>query len=119
MQGSHVALITPFKENGMIDYICLQNLIEWHVGEKTDGIVVLGTTGESPTLSSEEKEKTITAARSITQHKIPLIAGTGSNDSYKTYEDTKKARDLGVDACLIIAPYYNRPSQKGGLSRDF
>ncbi len=108
--GSAVALITPFDEENQIDILSLQNLIEWHIEEKTDALVVCGTT---PTLSDEEKDIVIETAIKTAKGRIPIIAGTGCYDTKKTIEATQKALSKGVDACLVIVPYYNRPTPKG------
>lgn len=112
-QGSIVALVTPMTPTGEIDELSLKQLIEWHIKQGTDGIVVVGTTGESPTLSDTEKQRIIKLAVETAQGRIPIIAGTGSNSTLDTIFQTEQAASLGVDACLIIAPYYNRPTQEG------
>jgi 4-hydroxy-tetrahydrodipicolinate synthase len=113
--GSQVAIITPFTKNNKIDEKSLFDLVVWHKKEKTDAIVCCGTTGESPTLSEEEKIQVIKICLDASQGKIPVIAGTGSNNTAKTIELTQKAYDLGVAGCLVIVPYYNKPSQRGCL----
>ncbi|MGB9762068.1 MAG: 4-hydroxy-tetrahydrodipicolinate synthase [Caldimicrobium thiodismutans] len=112
LKGSIVALITPFKD-GKIDEESFRNLIRWHLKEGTHGILVSGTTGESATLSKEEKKRLFEIALEEAKGKVPLIAGTGTNDTKKTLELTKMAEELGMDACLLVTPYYNKPTQKG------
>ncbi len=112
LRGSIVALITPFKE-GKIDEESFRNLIRWHLKEGTHGILVSGTTGESATLSKEEKKKLFEIALEEAKGKVPLIAGTGTNDTQKTLELTKMAEEMGMDAALLVTPYYNKPTQKG------
>ena len=116
LQGSIVALVTPFTHDLEVDYGKLAELIEWHVAEGTDGIVLCGTTGESPTLSEEEHAKIFRTAVGVAKGKIPLIAGTGTNDTRKTVERTEAAKGLGVDGCLVIVPYYSRPTPEGCLA---
>ncbi|MGC9109376.1 MAG: 4-hydroxy-tetrahydrodipicolinate synthase [Caldimicrobium sp.] len=112
LKGSIVALVTPFKD-GKIDEESIRNLIRWHLKEGTHGILVSGTTGESATLSKEEKKRLFEIALEEAKGKVPLIAGTGTNDTKKTLELTKMAEELGMDACLLVTPYYNKPTQKG------
>jgi 4-hydroxy-tetrahydrodipicolinate synthase len=111
--GSIVALVTPFTKEGEVDLDTLQQLIEWHIEEGTDAIVLCGTTGESPTLSDQEQESIFQRAVSVARGRIPLIAGTGTYDTRKSVEKTRKAKEIGVDACLVIVPYYNRPTPEG------
>lgn len=111
--GSIVALVTPMKANGDIDYPCLRKLIDWHISQQTNAIVVIGTTGESPTLAYEEQDNVIKAAIEQADGRIPIIAGTGTNCTKKTIERTRTAMEIGVDACLLVTPYYNRPTQEG------
>ncbi|MCS7150054.1 MAG: 4-hydroxy-tetrahydrodipicolinate synthase [Caldimicrobium sp.] len=112
LKGSIVALVTPFK-NGKIDENSFRNLIRWHLKEGTHGILVSGTTGESSTLSKEEKKRLFEIAMEEAKGKVPLIAGTGTNDTMKTLELTLMAEEMGMDAALLVTPYYNRPTQKG------
>lgn len=112
LKGSIVALVTPFK-NGKIDEESFRNLIRWHLKEGTHGILVSGTTGESATLTKEEKRRLFEIALEEAKGKVPLIAGTGTNDTQKTLELTKMAEELGMDAALLVTPYYNKPTQKG------
>lgn len=111
--GSIVALITPMRENGDIDYVCLRKLVDWHIAQRTDAIVVIGTTGEASTLSIEEQNNVIKTVVEQTHRRIPVIASTGTQSTYKTIEQTRVAMEIGVDACLLVTPYYNLPTQEG------
>jgi len=113
ISGSMVALVTPMMSDGAIDYPALERLVEWHVQEGTDAIVVVGTTGEASTLSADENCAVIKAVLAKVAGRISVIAGTGSNCTRRTIEFTKQVQALGVDACLIVTPYYNKPSQAG------
>lgn len=110
--GSGVALVTPF-ENGQINYVSLEQLIEWHVANQTDALIICGTTGESATLSSEEKKALISFAVAKTNGRIPVIAGTGCNNTADTVEMSVYAEHAGADGLLIVTPYYNKSTQKG------
>lgn len=112
LKGSIVALVTPFKD-GKVDEESFRNLIRWHLKEGTHGILVSGTTGESATLSKEEKKRLFEIALEEAKGKVPLIAGTGTNDTKKALELTKLAEEMGMDAALLVTPYYNKPTQKG------
>jgi 4-hydroxy-tetrahydrodipicolinate synthase len=116
-EGSIVALITPFK-GGEVDYQALENLIEFHINNHTDAILVCGTTGESPTLTFEEHEKVIEEAVRIARGRIKIIAGTGANATHEAIELSTHAQRVGADACLLVVPYYNKPTQEG-LYRHF
>ena len=111
-QGSIVALVTPFK-NGAVDYERLADLVEFHVEKGSDAILPCGTTGESPTLSHEEHRKVVEFVVKRVNHRIPVIAGAGSNSTEEALSLTRHARDVGADAVLSITPYYNKPTQKG------
>ncbi|MEN9450354.1 MAG: 4-hydroxy-tetrahydrodipicolinate synthase [Pseudomonadota bacterium] len=111
--GSIVALITPMRENGDIDYACLRKLVEWHIAQRTDAIVVIGTTGEASTLSIEEQNNVIKTVVEHTHRRIPIIASTGTQSTQKTIDQTRTAMEIGVDACLLVTPYYNLPTQEG------
>jgi 4-hydroxy-tetrahydrodipicolinate synthase len=113
IQGSIVAIVTPMFENGEIDYAAFDKLLEWHVASGTDAVVVVGTTGESPTLTMEEHCDVIARCVKTIAGRIPVIAGTGSNSTQEAIFYTSAARDLGADACLLVTPYYNKPSQEG------
>lgn len=114
--GSIVALITPFGENQKIDYAVVKNLIELHVLEKSDAIVIGGTTGEGPTLDNEEFKELLAFAIKESAGKIPIIAGTGSNCTRKTVKTTTLAKEMGADGALLILPYYNKPTDRGVLA---
>lgn len=111
-EGSAVAMVTPFKENG-VDFDKLQELIEFQIEEGTDAIVVCGTTGETPTLSESEHLGTIKFMVEQVNKRIPVIAGTGSNDTMHAVKLSKEADNLGVDGILCVTPYYNKTSQRG------
>lgn len=112
-QGSIVAIVTPMHEDGSIDKRALHDLVEWHIAEKTDGIVITGTTGESATLTHKEQLELISLAVKQVKKRIPVIAGTGSNSTEHTIQLTQEAEKAGADACLIVTPYYNKPTQNG------
>ena len=111
--GSIVALVTPMNSKADVDFYALSDLIEWHIEEGTNGIVSVGTTGESATLSVKEHIEVIEKTVNFVNGRIPVIAGTGSNSTAQAIETTSEARRIGVDACLLVTPYYNRPSQEG------
>src|SRR3990167_4956569 len=111
-EGSIVAIVTPFK-NGKLDEKRLRGLVEFHIKNKTSGIVPCGTTGESATLSWAEHERVIEIVIEAVQKRIPVIAGTGSNSTEEAVMLTKQAAKFGADATLHVAPYYNRPTQAG------
>lgn len=111
--GSMVALVTPMRDDGSLDYDSLQKLVDFHVENGTDGIVAVGTTGESATLSVSEHTDVIKAVVRFADGRIPIIAGTGGNATSEAIELSEAAKDLGVDAVLLVTPYYNRPTQEG------
>lgn len=111
--GSIVAIVTPMKVNGEIDFPKFSTLIDWHLENDTDGFVVLGTTGEGSTVEDDERVKIIQHIVDQVDGRIPVIAGTGTNATHHTIEMTTQAMELGVDAVLIVVPYYNRPTQEG------
>jgi 4-hydroxy-tetrahydrodipicolinate synthase len=115
--GIYTALVTPFRD-GNVDVAALEKLIESQIAAGITGIVAVGTTGESPTLSAEEREQVIRLAVTIAGKRCQVIAGTGSNNTHHAVADTKLAEKLGVDGALLVAPYYNKPSQEG-LFRHF
>lgn len=117
-KGSLVAIVTPMQADGAIDFAALERLIELHVGAGTDGLVVAGTTGESATLTKTEHVAVIEAAVRFAAGRLPVIAGTGSNSTAQTIELSKTVEALGVDAYLVVTPYYNKPPQEG-LVRHF
>ena len=111
--GSMVALVTPMLDDGSLDYESLDKLIEYHVENKTDAIIAVGTTGESATLDEKEHCATIKRAVKTSAGRIPIIAGTGSNSTREAIDLTRCAMDAGADACLLVTPYYNKPTQEG------
>lgn len=113
IKGSIVALITPMNDEGAIDYEALAKLVEFHVENKTDGIVAVGTTGESATLTRQEHIDVVAKVVECTAGRCPVIAGTGSNSTAEAIDYTKEAKRVGADACLLISPYFNKPTQEG------
>jgi len=116
--GSLVAIVTPMHEDGRLDLARFRQLIDWHVAEGTDGIVVVGTTGESPTVNFDEHKELIRIAVQHSKGRIPIIAGTGGNSTAEAIELTASAKETGATACLSVVPYYNKPTQEG-LYRHF
>lgn len=113
IQGSLVAIVTPMHTDGSLDLPTLRKLIDWHVAEGSDGIVIVGTTGESPTVSVEEHCELIRLAVEHAAHRIPIIAGSGGNSTAEAIRLTRFAKEVGADASLQVVPYYNRPTQEG------
>ena len=113
LQGSLVAIVTPMFDDGSLDLVALRALIDWHISEGTDGIVIVGTTGESPTVDVAEHCLLIKTTVEHVNGRAAVIAGTGANSTSEAIELTAKAKTLGVDACLLVTPYYNKPSQEG------
>jgi 4-hydroxy-tetrahydrodipicolinate synthase len=113
LKGSIVAIVTPFNEDGSINYNEFGNLIEYHIENKTDGIVVLGTTGEASTIGYDEQEEIIKFAVEKANKRIPIIVGAGTNYTHKSVELAKKYSNLGVDYLLVITPYYNKCNDSG------
>lgn len=111
--GSIVAIVTPMHEDGSLDLPTLRKLLDWHIAEQTDAVVIVGTTGESPTVSVEEHCALIELAVKHINGRIPVIAGTGGNSTTETIELTQYAKEVGADASLVVVPYYNRPTQEG------
>ena len=116
--GSMVAIVTPMHEDGRLDFGRFRSLIDWHIAEGTDGIVVVGTTGESPTVDFDEHKELIRVAVEHAKGRIPIIAGTGGNSTAEAVELTESAKKAGAVACLSVVPYYNKPTQEG-LYRHF
>ena len=112
-EGSYVALVTPFHEDGTVNFEKLKQLCNWHVENGTDGIVVLGTTGESSTTDHSEDAAVVRCVVDTVNHRIPVIAGGGSNSTETSLQKSRRFRDLGVDGLLLITPYYNKANQKG------
>lgn len=112
-QGSMVALVTPMHADGSLDEAALEKLVEFHVQKGTDAIIAMGTTGESATLDMEEHCAVIKQVVAFAAGRIPVIAGTGSNSTQEAIELTRSAKEAGADACLLVTPYYNKPTQEG------
>ncbi len=113
LKGSMVAIATPMHENGNLDHDSLEKLIEFHIRNKTDVIISVGTTGESATLNFDEHSDVIRTTLSIVNKRIPVVAGSGANSTSEAIELTRKSKELGADACLLVTPYYNKPTQNG------
>lgn len=113
ISGSIVALVTPMAPDGSLDYPALTSLVDWHIASGTDAIVAVGTTGESATLDVDEHCAVIKHVIDVVAGRIPVIAGTGANSTSEAIEWTAAAKRLGADACLLVTPYYNKPSQRG------
>lgn len=111
-KGSITALITPFRD-GRVDEKCFQDLVAWQIAEGSHGVVPCGTTGESPTLSHDEHRRVIELCIEVAKGKLPVIAGTGSNSTEEAIALTQHAKEAGADAALVVAPYYNKPTQEG------
>lgn len=111
-KGSFVALLTPFK-NGELDKAAFKSFVEWQIAEGTHGLVPVGTTGESPTLSHDEHDEVIELCIEATAGRVPVVAGTGSNSTAEALRLTRNAKSAGADAALIVTPYYNKPTQEG------
>ena len=111
--GSLVAIVTPMRVDGALDLAAFRKLIDWHVAEGTDGIVVVGTTGESPTVDFDEHKELIRLAVQHSKGRIPIIAGTGGNSTAEAIELTESAKKAGATASLSVVPYYNKPTQEG------
>jgi 4-hydroxy-tetrahydrodipicolinate synthase len=118
LSGSLVAIVTPMQADGALDLPRLKSLIDWHVAEGTDGIVIVGTTGESPTVDVEEHGRLIEAAVEYAAGRVPVIAGTGGNATKEAIELNRFAKKAGADYSLSVVPYYNKPTQEG-LYRHF
>ena len=116
--GSIVAIVTPMQDDGALDLVRFRALIDWHIAEGTDGIVVVGTTGESPTVDFDDHKQLIRIAVEHSRGRIPIIAGTGANSTAESLELTESAKKAGANACLTVVPYYNKPTQEG-LYRHF
>ncbi len=113
IQGSIVALVTPMDEGGAVDKDSLKKLVEYHIEQGTDAIVAVGTTGESATLDEDEHCEVIKLVVDYAGGRIPVIAGTGANATTEAIALTRRAQEAGADACLLVAPYYNKPTQEG------
>ncbi len=117
-KGSMVAMVTPMHEDGVVDDAALSRLVEFHIENGTSAIISVGTTGESATLDHQENNQVIARVVELANGRIPVIGGTGSNSTREAIGMTRCARDAGVDACLLVTPYYNKPTQEG-LYRHF
>jgi 4-hydroxy-tetrahydrodipicolinate synthase len=113
LTGSMVALITPMHDDGSVDFAALESLVDFHVASGTRAIISMGTTGESATLNQDEHIEVMRATVELANARIPVIAGTGANSTSEAIELTQAAKDIGADACLLVTPYYNKPTQEG------
>lgn len=113
LQGSFVAIVTPMHDDGALDLNALRALIDFHIDQGSDGIVIVGTTGESPTVDFDEHCLLMRTAIEHVAGRLPVIAGTGANSTREAIALTQQAKALGADACLLVAPYYNKPTQEG------
>ncbi len=111
--GNFVALITPMQDNGALDEAAFQAFCEWQIAEGTHGLVPVGTTGESPTLSHAEHKRVVELCVGVAKGRVPVVAGTGSNSTAEAIDLTRHAKQAGADAALVVTPYYNRPTQEG------
>jgi len=112
-KGSLTALVTPFMPGGALDEKALERLVNWQIDEGSHGLVPVGTTGESPTLSHEEHKRVVSQVVGITNRRVPIIAGAGSNNTVEAIDFAQHAQQAGADAVLVVTPYYNKPSQEG------
>lgn len=118
LKGSLVALVTPFDQDNRVDFAALKRLIEFHVAQGSNGLVIAGTTGESATLRRDEHIELVERSVELVAGRLPVIAGTGSNSTAQTIDLSVAVGDSGIDACLVVVPYYNKPVQEG-LYRHF
>jgi 4-hydroxy-tetrahydrodipicolinate synthase len=112
-RGSFTALVTPFRQDGSLDEKAFADLVEWQIGEGTQGLVPVGTTGESPTLSHAEHRRVVEICVETAKGRVPVIAGAGSNNTNEAIELAEYAEKVGADAVLVVTPYYNKPNQRG------
>jgi 4-hydroxy-tetrahydrodipicolinate synthase len=112
-RGSFTALVTPFRQDGSLDEKAFAELVEWQIGEGTQGLVPVGTTGESPTLSHAEHRRVVQICVETAKGRVPVIAGAGSNNTNEAIELSQYAEKVGADAVLVVTPYYNKPNQRG------
>jgi 4-hydroxy-tetrahydrodipicolinate synthase len=115
-KGSIPAVITPFTTEGDVDYAAFKELIDWQIAEGSDAIVCCGTTGEAPTLSSEEQFNIFKIAIDVSKKRVPILASTGTYDTRKTVDRTIRAKELGADGCVVVVPYYSRPTPEGCIA---
>ena len=113
LRGSLTALVTPFREDGALDEAAMHELCEWQIAEGTHGLVPVGTTGESPTLTHDEHKRVVEIAIEVAAGRVPVIAGCGSNNTAEAVDFVRFAESAGADGCLVVTPYYNKPSQRG------
>ena len=113
IKGSIVALVTPFHEDGSVNFEKLKELLDWHIANSTDGIIVLGTTGESSTMTHEEDDEVARVSIAHVNHRVPIIVGAGSNCTQTAVEKAVRYADMGADALLMISPYYNKANRLG------
>lgn len=113
LRGSMTALVTPFRKDGSLDDKAFRSLVEWQIAEGTSGLVPVGTTGESPTLTHDEHRQVVKTCVEIAKGKVPVVAGAGSNNTAEAVGLVKYAEEVGADAVLVVTPYYNRPTQRG------
>lgn len=113
IKGSMVALVTPFTEDGSVNFKRVRELVEWHIQEGTDAILVLGTTAETPTLTTEEEDEIVRIAIEQAAGRVPIVVGSGSNNTAKAIETSLKYEKMGADALLVISPYYNKANKQG------
>lgn len=116
IKGSIVALVTPFSEDGSVNFDKLEELLEWHVEQHTDGILILGTTGESSTMTHEEDDAVCAFTLKVINHRIPVIVGSGSNCTRTAIAKSIEYQDMGADALLVISPYYNKANEAGMIA---
>lgn len=116
VKGTIVPVVTPFTAEGEIDEKAYKNLIDWHVSENVDVIITFGTTGEAPTLTDEEQHRLLKIALDVSNKRVPIYAGTGTYDTRKTIKNTEHAKELGADGCLLVVPYYNKPTPEGCIA---
>jgi len=112
-RGSMVAIVTPMRADGALDYEALARLVEFHIENGTDAIISVGTTGESATLDFEEHIRVVQRTVELVKGRIPVIAGTGANSTTEALHLTQRSMEAGADACLLVTPYYNKPTQEG------
>jgi len=113
IKGSMVALVTPFTEDGSVNFKRVRELVEWHIQEGTDAVLVLGTTAETPTLTTEEEDEIVRIAIEQAAGRVPIVVGSGSNNTAKAIETSLKYEKMGADALLVISPYYNKANKQG------
>ncbi|MGB2682829.1 MAG: dihydrodipicolinate synthase family protein, partial [Candidatus Competibacter sp.] len=112
-RGSMVAIVSPMQSDGALDYEALAHLVEFHIENGTDAIVAVGTTGESATLDFDEHAEFVRRTVGLVAKRVPVIAGTGANSTSEAVYMTRQAQEAGADACLLVTPYYNKPTQEG------